>query len=105
MMTIKEIQKLYKKVQKAMNTVANAFDAMNRNKFATLSVQVVNIEAMRKGARTLCKIADSMAIGLDTLEAIATNENNFALYCLTNNLTLNAEPEPEDDPGDDFEGV
>ena len=102
MTSIKDIQKVYKKVRKNIDTINNSFE--NVNPSSDLKDVLMFAENIRKAGRTLNRIAFAMSIDLDKLEDISENENNFALYCLMNNGDMNNSTDSEDDSEDDSEG-
>ena len=99
-MTIKEIQKLNRKVVKTIGAMDEAYaDRDNIN--ATIDEQVQAAERFYKEGKKLQKFASMMGISTTVLAKIADDEKDFMLHCLTHDF---AEVETDDETDEETEG-
>ncbi len=96
-MTIKEMQKVFKKVHKARVQMADA-----RYELSKLNVSaVVHIAEMAKlvakNANTINKIAIAMNVAPVVLIDNAGNEEDFLRWCLVNNIEMTSASDEEEE--------
>lgn len=101
MMTIKEMQKVYKKISKADNLLWNAIDSirvdgLSRKLYSECAKDVT------KCTKQLNKIASAMNLEIEQITGFATVDD-FARFCFLNNIEYNAGTDDEENEADETE--
>ena len=95
-MTIKEMQKIYKKVYKAINDfyAARGFIQFDDNP----DILAENAKGMLKAWKVLNKVSTAMNVSISVLVNKAINEESFVRWCLLENIEYK---KPENDNEED----
>lgn len=98
MMTIKEMQKLYKKIAKAENNYDNArWELEERHDMTDVAWYIEKAQQLHKAARTLVKIADSMTTTMVSLMLNTGSEDEFIRWMIVNDIEMIEKVEDEEE--------
>lgn len=95
-MTIKEMQKVYKKINKAMDDMQKAADAFALC-IADFDKRAEHAKAYVKAHRVLDKIGEAMNVNTLALANKCISEESFVYWCLMNKIEYKTDDQNEEE--------
>lgn len=99
-MTIKEYQKIYKKVNKAITLYNEGCNEIKLARGYDIPEHVASAKKLMKAARTLEKLASVMHVNLDEMRLATATEDSFVRWCIFNDVEMHESVEDEQEESD-----